>query len=94
MRSLLEDGLVDEFQLWMCPIVLGSGKRLFPEGAEAMRMELLETKTRNGVVSLGFRPGLDRVSSGLVAGRRGKEHVQVGPVLRDRALSPDREPPE
>ena len=56
VRSLLADGLVDEFQLWMCPIVLGSGKRLFPDGAEAMRMELLETKTRNGVLSLGFRP--------------------------------------
>ena len=56
VRSLLEDRLVDEFQLWMCPIVLGSGMRLFPEDAEAMRMELLETKTRNGVLSLGFRP--------------------------------------
>ena len=40
----------------MCPIVLGSGMRLFPEGAEAMQMQLLETKTRNGVLSLGFRP--------------------------------------
>jgi hypothetical protein len=40
----------------MCPIVLGSGMRLFPEDAEAMRMELLDTKTRDGVLSLGLRP--------------------------------------
>jgi dihydrofolate reductase len=56
VRTLLEEGLVDEFHLWMCPIVLGSGIRLFPEGAEAMPMELLETKTRNGVLSVVVRP--------------------------------------
>jgi dihydrofolate reductase len=56
VRSLLEDGLVDEFHLWMCPVVLGTGTRLFPEGKEAMPMELLETRTRDGVVSLRFRP--------------------------------------
>jgi dihydrofolate reductase len=56
VRSLFEDGLVDEFHLWMCPIVLGAGKRLFPEGTEATRMELLETGTRDGVLSLRLRP--------------------------------------
>ena len=35
---------------------VGSGMRLFPEGAEAIRMGLLDTKTRNGVLSLGLRP--------------------------------------
>jgi hypothetical protein len=30
--------------------------REFVTLAEAMQMELVETKTRNGVLSLGFRP--------------------------------------
>ena len=56
VRSLMDDGLVDEFHLWTCPIVLGSGKRLFPEGIDKMPLELLEAKSRDGVASLRFRP--------------------------------------
>ncbi len=56
VRSLMDDGLVDEFHLWTCPIVLGSGKRLFPEGIDKMPLELLEARSRDGVASLRFRP--------------------------------------
>lgn len=56
VRSLMDDGLVDEFHLWTCPIVLGSGKRLFPEGIDKMPLELLEAMSRDGVASLRFRP--------------------------------------
>ena len=55
VRSLMEDGLVDEIHLWMCPVVLGSGKRLFPEGIDKTPLELLEAKYRDGVASLRFR---------------------------------------
>jgi dihydrofolate reductase len=34
VRGLLERGLVDELRLMVFPVVLGSGKRLFDEGAE------------------------------------------------------------
>jgi dihydrofolate reductase len=53
--TLLEDGLVDEFNLWVCPVVLGSGKRLFPQGGDTRPLELLEAKTRDGVASLRLR---------------------------------------
>jgi dihydrofolate reductase len=51
----MADGLVDELHLWTCPIVLGSGKRLFPDGGETRALELLEATTRDGVASLRFR---------------------------------------
>ena len=28
--------------MWVCPVVIGTGKKLFPEGTEAMRLELAE----------------------------------------------------
>ena len=56
VHSLMQDGLVDEFHLWTCPVVLGSGKRLFPEGIDKTPLELLEARDRDGVASLRLRP--------------------------------------
>jgi dihydrofolate reductase len=59
VRSLLEHGLLDELHLLVHPVVVGSGKRLFPEGAlTTHKLELLRAAETlpNGVVSLAFRP--------------------------------------
>jgi dihydrofolate reductase len=42
LQTLLREGLVDQLNLWMCPVVIGEGKRLFPEGTRASRFELAE----------------------------------------------------
>jgi dihydrofolate reductase len=50
LQTLLANGLIDEFRLWLFPLVLGSGKRLFGRGAIAGGWKLVETKTsRTGV---------------------------------------------
>ena len=33
---------MDQVNLWVCPVVIGQGKKLFPEGAAAMRFEQVE----------------------------------------------------
>jgi dihydrofolate reductase len=45
IRTLLADQLIDEFRLWVVPVVLGTGKRLFREGTPPAAFELVETRT-------------------------------------------------
>ena len=48
-------GLVDECHLFLCPIVVGGGKRALPDEIR-MQLELLdERRFRNGVVYLHYR---------------------------------------
>jgi dihydrofolate reductase len=49
--SLMQRNLVDQFVLLIHPLVLGSGRRLFADGAASARLRLVDTKpTTTGVV--------------------------------------------
>jgi dihydrofolate reductase len=55
VRAMLADGLVDELHLFVFPVVLGTGRRLFGDG-EAAKLELAATDAYDsGVVHLGYR---------------------------------------
>jgi len=57
VRSLLRDGLLDELRLLVHPIVVGRGKRLFPDGGEQQPLELIESSIfGTGVAYLTYRP--------------------------------------
>jgi dihydrofolate reductase len=56
-NTLMEHDLIDEYRLWVHPVVLGRGSRFFEDGAEGMDLELVEaTSIRSGVVILRYRP--------------------------------------
>jgi dihydrofolate reductase len=42
LQTQFREGLVDRVNLWVCPVVLGKGKKLFPEGTAATRFEQVE----------------------------------------------------
>jgi dihydrofolate reductase len=56
VHGLAAAGLVDEYVLYVHPLVLGKGTRFFAEGHQE-KLELTDTKTyARGVVGLRFRP--------------------------------------
>jgi dihydrofolate reductase len=55
--QLVDDDLVDEYRLMIEPILLGGGKRLFPEGGRAHPLELVSSVTATTGVSICvYRP--------------------------------------
>jgi dihydrofolate reductase len=57
VRALLADGLVDELHLFVYPVALGTGIRLFPDGAPRTPLALLDAdRLSNGVAHLTYGP--------------------------------------
>jgi dihydrofolate reductase len=55
VHSLREHDLVDEYEIWIHPILLGAGKRLFGETAGTTTLALRGTKTTDsGITVLTF----------------------------------------
>lgn len=56
-HTLIDTGLVDEFRLFVFPVVLGQGKRLFAEGRVPTGMRHIDTQvTGSGVVVTTYQP--------------------------------------
>jgi riboflavin biosynthesis pyrimidine reductase len=68
-RTLNQHGLVDEFRMWVHPVVWGRGERrqrIFHGTDDGILLELMDTTTlASGVVILSYRPadGKERASN-------------------------------
>ncbi|MFC7661019.1 dihydrofolate reductase family protein [Pseudonocardia benzenivorans] len=56
VRAMLADGLVDELHLFVYPVALGTGPKLFPEGTESTLALLGCESYTNQVVHLTYGP--------------------------------------
>src|SRR5438270_13146359 len=57
IRTLTNLGLIDEYQLLVHPVVLGSGKPLFQDIKDQVKLKLVNSKTHpSGVVLLSYQP--------------------------------------
>jgi dihydrofolate reductase len=55
---LIDLDLVDEYQLWVHPVILGKGKPLFRQLKDGFALKLLKSKTfKSGVVLLYYSAG-------------------------------------
>jgi dihydrofolate reductase len=57
VRAMLADGLVDGLHLFVYPVALGAGEKLFADGGSKTTFALTETEAYdNGVVHLAYAP--------------------------------------
>ena len=56
-QTLIRHGLVDEYHLWVFPIVLGQGKRLFADGTVPATLRLVDSiVSKTGVFMGTYEP--------------------------------------
>jgi dihydrofolate reductase len=77
VRTLMRDHLLDELRLFVHPVVVGSGRRLFDAGGEAVELALVDSHAYdNGVMSLTYKPtGVSDTDSTV---REARQPVAVG----------------
>ena len=57
IQALLRHNLVDRYRLWVFPLVIGSGKRLFSEGTVPSGLKLVDSSvSTTGVVMSTYEP--------------------------------------
>jgi dihydrofolate reductase len=57
-QTLMEHGLIDVYDLWVDPIVLGTGKHLFREEGPKIPLKLVKSEiSTTGVAMLTYEPG-------------------------------------
>ena len=71
IRWLLEKQLVDEVTLFVCPVVIGQGTRLFPDTGPDSALDLVDSRaTPKGVTIQVYRPtGRPRYATADATGR-------------------------
>jgi dihydrofolate reductase len=63
IQTLVRHGLVDEYRLWVFPVVVGAGKRLFGEGTVPAALKLVDsTISSTGVVIGTYVPAGELVT--------------------------------
>jgi len=56
-RWLLENELVDEINLLICPVVVGQGTRLFPDAGPDLALDLVDSRVfPDGITTQVYRP--------------------------------------
>ena len=65
VKSLVEHDLVDRYDLMVYPLLLGGGKRLFPDGKMKVPLRLVDSRTTpNGVLIMQYEPAPDSQGGG------------------------------
>ena len=66
IQTLLEHDLIDEFRLWIFPVVVGSGKRLFGSGAIPAGLTLTDSQVSKTGVTINTYERAGGIEVGLM----------------------------
>ena len=67
IQTLMRHNLVDQYRLWVFPVVIGSGKRLFSEGTIPCGLRLLDSKVSTTGVVIGTYAPAGEIVTGSFA---------------------------
>ncbi|MGE5041700.1 MAG: dihydrofolate reductase family protein [Candidatus Levyibacteriota bacterium] len=57
IQTLLKNNLIDRMYLWIFPLTIGTGKKLFAEGTIPERFKMVDGKiTSNGIIFAAYEP--------------------------------------
>jgi dihydrofolate reductase len=60
IQTLLKEHLIDRMHLWIYPITIGTGKRLFMQGTQPENFKLVDSKiTTTGIIFATYEPSGD-----------------------------------
>ena len=64
IQTLLEHDLIDEYRLWIFPLVIGTGKRFFDDGASPAALKLVDSKVSGTGVTINTYARAGAVDTG------------------------------
>jgi dihydrofolate reductase len=67
IQTLLRHNLVDQYNLWVFPLVIGSGKRLFSDGTVPSALKLVDSKVSTTGVLMGTYEPAGEIVTGSFA---------------------------
>jgi dihydrofolate reductase len=67
IQTLLRHNLVDQYRLWVFPVVIGSGKRLFADGTIPSGLKLVDQKVSSTGVVMGTWEQAGELATGTFA---------------------------
>jgi len=67
IQTLIGNNLVDQYRLWVFPLVIGSGKRLFADGTIPAGLKLVDSKVSSTGVVIGTYEPAGEVVTGSFA---------------------------
>jgi dihydrofolate reductase len=67
IQTLLRHNLVDQYRLWVFPVVIGSGKRLFSEGTIPSGLKLVDSEVSTTGVVIGTYEPAGEIVTGTFA---------------------------
>ena len=84
IQTLLEHALIDEFRLWIFPLMLGKGKRLFDGGTVPAGLEVVSSQASStGVIMATYRSGAE-IKYGSFASETPSEAEQARQAAQER----------
>jgi dihydrofolate reductase len=64
IQTLLEHDLIDEFRLWIFPVVIGTGKRFFADGTTPAALKLVDSRVSKTGVTINTYQRAGEINSG------------------------------